>query len=110
MIQLNFRFFIVLINFGWWLFQLDNNYRPSIANAEENILPGPATTENHHPVSDDDAEKTGSPFDFLNDVLDEEHDLNNAKAALDSPNTRDVINQNGKLTNNNDEIFVFFNK
>lgn len=56
---------------------------------------------------DDDAEKTGSPFDFLNDVLDEEHDLNNAKAALDSPNTRDVINQNGNLTDN-DEIFVFF--
>ena len=79
---------------------VDNNYRPSIENAEENILPGPATTENFHPpINDNDdesTEKTGSPFDFLNDVLDEEHDLNNAKAALDSPNTRDVINQNGK--------------
>ena len=47
------------------------------------------------PMSGQEEPKTGSAFDFLNDVLDKEEDLSKTKQALDSPEAKDLINKYG---------------
>ncbi|KPM11831.1 serine incorporator-like protein, partial [Sarcoptes scabiei] len=61
------------------------------ANDEEN-LPSSKSVESRY---DFDNEKTKSPFDYLDEVLEGEPDLNHSREALDSSETESLINEYG---------------
>lgn len=63
------------------------------ANDEEN-LPSSKSVESRY---DFDNEKTKSPFDYLDEVLEGEPDLNHSREALDSSETESLINEYGKF-------------
>lgn len=60
--------------------------------ADSNV---PEEEKSKDPNGSQEEPKTGSPFDFLNDHLDQEEDLSKTKAALDSPEAKELIDKYG---------------
>ncbi|KAI2810512.1 hypothetical protein BLOT_001674 [Blomia tropicalis] len=74
----------------WQLLPPTNNQPSSIESNAEN------PQISNDPPSEQDDPKTGSPFDFLTNMLDEEKDLTKTRKSLQVPEAKDLINKYGE--------------
>lgn len=70
------------------MFIADNQPSSIESNAENPQI-------SNDPPLEQDEPKTGSPFDFLTNMLDEEKDLTKTRKSLQVPEAKDLINKYG---------------
>lgn len=76
-------------------FLIGNNGPSGEEQSEQDTMESKVGTEKPPVNEQEEEEKTGSPFDYLQDVLGDQSDLSEAKNALDSEQARQVVDQYG---------------